>query len=119
MAGAESTVRVKVCDGVRAHPVGGVDGDRVGAGCSEAAGVPAIVAVPSPLSVKVTPEGRSPVADSAAVGNPVEVTVKLPDVPVTNVAADAEVMSGAASTVRVKVWEASGLTPLVASMVIG
>ena len=31
----------------------------------------------------------------------------------------AEVMAGAASTVRVKAWVAFGLTPLLAVMVIG
>jgi len=81
-------------------------------------GVPEIVAVPSPLSAKVTPGGRLPLADRAAVGNPVEVTVKLPAVPVTKVTPGAEVITGDAFTVRVKDWDASGATPLVASMVM-
>jgi hypothetical protein len=38
--------------------------------------VPVMVAVPFPLSVKVTPEGRVPVSVSAGVGEPVVVTVK-------------------------------------------
>ena len=38
------------------------------------------MAVPSPLSVKVTPEGRAPDSDRAAVGRPV-VTVKVPALP--------------------------------------
>ena len=46
-----------------------------------AAGVPASVAVPSPLSTKVTPVGRAPVSLSAGVGNPVVVTVNVPSVP--------------------------------------
>jgi hypothetical protein len=40
-------------------------------------GVPAIVAVPSPLSVKVTPGGKPPVLVRVGVGLPVAVTVKL------------------------------------------
>ena len=43
-----------------------------------AAGVPARVAVPSPLSTKVTPAGSAPVSVSAGVGNPVVVTVNVP-----------------------------------------
>ena len=48
---------------------------------------------------------------------PVEVTVKLPACPSVNVVLSAEVMVGATSTVRVKVWLASGLTPFEAVMV--
>src|ERR1022692_3637779 len=84
-----------------------------------AAGEPARVAVPSPLSVKVTPLGRLPDSDSAAVGVPVEVTVKVPDDPSVKVVLSPEVMAGGPSTVRVKDWLASGLTPLEAVMVIG
>ena len=47
------------------------------------------------------------------------VTVKVPAVPSVKVVVVAEVMAGAASTVRVKVWVASGPTPLEAVMVIG
>ena len=35
------------------------------------AGVPEIVPVPSPLSLKATPDGRAPVSLSAALGSPV------------------------------------------------
>ena len=49
-----------------------------------AAGVPARVAVPSPLSTKVTPVGSAPVSLSAAVGVPVVVTVNVPALPVAN-----------------------------------
>ena len=60
-----------------------------------AAGVPARVAVPSPLSVKVTPAGRVPVSDRVAVGNEAPVvTVKVPAVPAVKVAAAALVMAG-------------------------
>ena len=60
-----------------------------------AAGVPARVAVPSPLSTKVTPVGNAPVSVSAAVGNPVVVTVNVPGVPVVNVVLSALVIAGA------------------------
>ena len=79
-------------------------------------GVPAREAVPSPLSVKVTPAGRSPVSDSVAVGTPVETTVKLPAEPSVNVVELPLVMVGATSTVKVKVWVAFGLMPLEAPM---
>ena len=52
-----------------------------------AAGVPERVAVPLPLSTKVTPVGSAPVSLSAEVGNPVVVTVNVPAVPVVNVVA--------------------------------
>src|SRR5579872_33770 len=42
---------------------------------------------------------------------------KLPGVPTVKVADDADVMLGASSTVRVKLWVPSGETPLEASMV--
>ena len=65
-----------------------------------AAGVPASVAVPSPLSTKVTPAGSAPVSLSAEVGNPVVVTVNVPDVPVVNVVLSALVIAGAWSADR-------------------
>ena len=43
-----------------------------------AAGVPEIVAVPSPLSVHVSPGGSAPGTDNMHVGHPVTVTVKVP-----------------------------------------
>ena len=82
-----------------------------------AAGVPVIVAVPSGLSVKVTPLGRvaSP-SLSEGVGAPVVVTVKLPKVPAVKMVSSSLVIVGAAglSTVRVKSWVASAETPLLA-----
>ena len=84
-----------------------------------AAGVPERVPVPSPLSVKVTPPGRAPVSERAAVGKPVDVTVKLPAVPVAKVVLTPEVIAAAWSTVSVKDCEASGAIPLVAVIVIG
>jgi len=58
-------------------------------------GVPLRVAVPFPLSVKVTPLGRVPDSLSAGVGDPVVVTVKLPAVPTVNVVLFALVIAGA------------------------
>ena len=81
--------------------------------------MPESVAVPLPLSAKVTPEGSRPDSANPAVGLPVEVTVKVPGEPWVKVVLAAEVMAGAASTVRVKFWLALGLTPLLAPMVIG
>ena len=47
---------------------------------------PAIVAVPSPLSVKVTPCGSAPlVIASVGIGNPLVVTVNVPAVLFVNV----------------------------------
>ena len=61
-----------------------------------AAGVPARVAVPSPLSVNVTPDGRVPaVTEKAGLGTPVEVTVKVPAWPAVKLVAAALVIAGA------------------------
>ena len=88
-----------------------------------AGGVPARVAVPFPLSLNVTPEGSAGLlaADSDAAGLPVVVTENVPAVPTAKLPL-ALVMTGAASaasTVSVKLWLASGLTPLDALIVIG
>jgi len=85
-----------------------------------AAGLPANVAVPFSLSVKVTPLG-SVAPPSVSAGDagkewPV-VTVNEPLLPTVNVAASALVIEGASSTVRVKLCVASGVTPLAAVMV--
>ena len=103
--------------GVRADPVGGADGEVVDSRWCPVAGVPARVAVPSPLSLKVTPVGRAPDSESDGGRQAVEVTVKVPALPSVKVVWSAEVMVGGPSTTRVKDWVASGLTPLVASMV--
>src|SRR5262249_25346289 len=59
------------------------------------AGVPASVAVPLPLSVNVTPDGRMPPASSSVgAGVPAVSTVNVPGVPTTNVAAFALVKVG-------------------------
>src|SRR5580698_6744786 len=117
-AGAWSTVSVKLCDALGLTPLLAVN--VIGYTPPEApAGVPEIVAVPSPLLAKVTPEGSAPLSETDAVGKPVEVTVKEPEVPVVNVVLEPEVMAGAWSTVSVKFCEAFGLTPLFAVIVIG
>ena len=84
-----------------------------------AAGVPAIVAVPSPLSVNVTPDGSVSGAGKMHVGYPVVVTVKVPAWPTAKLAAAALVIWHASSTVRVNDTWAAGLTPFVAVIVIG
>jgi hypothetical protein len=84
-----------------------------------AAGVPASVAVPLPLSVNVTPLGSAPVSDSVAVGLAVEVTLNVPAEPTVNVVAAADVIAGAEFTVSVNDWFAGEPTPFVAVMVIG
>ena len=68
------------------------------------AGIPARVPVPFPLSVKDTPLGSvAPPSLMAGVGVPVVVTVNDPAAPTVNVAALALVITGAVSTVNVKV----------------
>ncbi len=85
-----------------------------------APGVPASVAVPLPLLVKVTPVGRAPVwVIVAAVGVPVVVTVKVPALPTVKVVALALVNAAPALTVRVKLCVALAPTPLAAVMVSG
>ena len=79
-------------------------------------GVPATVAVPSPLSVKVTPVGRAPASLSAGAGYAVVVTVNVPGVPAVNVIASPLVMAVPWLTVSVKSCVAAVPTPLVASI---
>jgi hypothetical protein len=62
-----------------------------------------MVAVPLPLSVKVTPVGNDPVICSAGVGLPVAVTVKLPFTFTINVVLFALVICGGVFTVIVTV----------------
>ena len=85
-----------------------------------AAGVPDNVAVPFPLSLKVTPLGSAPVSVSDGVGVPVVVTVNVPAVPTANVVLLALVITGAAFaafTVSVKAWVVDVPTPLLAANV--
>ncbi len=95
-----------------------VDGDRVGAPVP-AAGVPDRLAVPLAWAVKVTPGGSEPDWLRTGAGKPVVVTVKVLDEPWSKVAAPAEVMPGAASTVRVNDCVAVVPIPLAASTVMG
>ena len=116
MAGAACTVRVK--DWVASDPTP-LEASMLSGNTPPAVGVPARVAVPFPLSVKVTPAGSAPVSVRAASGVPVEDTVKVPAVPLVKVLAAAEVMAGGPSTVRVKDWVALAPTPLAAVTVMG
>ena len=78
------TVRVKVW--VASEPTPFVAVIVTGYGPPElAAGVPESVAVPSPLSVNMTPDGSAPVSDNPHVGVPVDVTVKVPAWPAVKV----------------------------------
>ncbi len=84
------------------------------------AGVPARVAVPLPLSVKVTPLGSAPDLVTVGGGTPLVVTVKLLALPTVKVALFGLVMVGAPElTVSVKLCDAFGRTPLAAVMVNG
>ena len=67
------------------------------------AGVPASLAVPLPLSAKVTPDGSDPDSVRPIGVLPVVVTVKVPAVPTVKVAVLAEVMAGGVLTIRLKV----------------
>jgi hypothetical protein len=82
-------------------------------------GVPERVAVPLPLSTKLTPIGSEPVSDTAAVGKPDVVTSKLLETPSAKVVPADDVTAGAWSTTRVKDWLPLGLTPFAALTVIG
>ena len=79
-----------------------------------AAGVPPRVAVPSPLSTNVTPDGNAPDSDNDGFGRPVQVTVNDPADPTVNDTDAALVIAGAVVTVRVNAWMASDPTPLCA-----
>ena len=73
-----------------------------------AAGVPASVAVPSPLSVNVTPEGSVPVSVTVVRAAGLVVTVNVPAVPTVKVVWSALVIAGASVTVSVKAAASSG-----------
>lgn len=81
-------------------------------------GVPAMVAVPLPLLVNVTPEGSDPKSDRVGVGEPVVVTEKEKAVPAFTVSDEALVKAGAWPTVKVKLCFAVP-DALVAEKVIG
>ena len=81
------------------------------------AGVPAIVAVPSPLSVNPTPEGRSPVDARAGAGVPVVVTVKEPTCPTEKVVLLALVTAGGCPMTAVMTTSAASLAVLTLTAV--
>jgi hypothetical protein len=83
-----------------------------------AAGVPLRVAVPFPLSTKVTPAGSAPVSLSDGVGVPEVVTANVPAAPTVKVALFTLVNTGARFTVSVKLCGVVA-TAFVAWMVIG
>src|SRR5579862_5216871 len=79
--------------------------------------VPERVAVPFPLSVKVTPKGKKPVSVKAGIGSPEVVTVNVPGEPTVKVVAGELVKLKALLTAKVKVWMAFVLLPLFAQIV--
>ena len=83
------------------------------------AGVPARLAVPSPLSTNVTPVGSGPVSVNEGTGNPSVVTRKEPGVCSVKVVPLPEVMAGPRLIAKVKFCVALVPTPLAATKVIG
>jgi hypothetical protein len=114
-AGAVLTVNVNVCVALEPTPLLAV---MVMGKVPWAEAVPLSVAVPLPLSTKVTPAGSAPVSVRAGFGKPVVVTVKLPGALTEKEVALALVIAGAWFTVSVKVCVASLPNPLCALMVI-
>ncbi len=66
--------------------------------------VPDSVAVPLPLSTKLTPTGGLLVMESAGAGYPVVTTEKLKAAPAVSVTVAPLVKLGAWSTVRMNAW---------------
>ena len=105
--GFEATRRGREADDGEGEGLGGVRTDTVLGGdpkrvrAAGRAGVPESAAVPSPLSLNLTPRGSAPVSDKAGVGTPVDVTVKVPAWPTVKVVPAALVIPGAWLTVRV------------------
>ena len=117
--GASSTVSVKVCVALVSTPLLAVM-VKVYVPPVVAAGTPLSVAVPLPLSVKVTLLGNAALPSlRLGLGKPLVVTVKAPALPTVNVVALALVIDGASSTVSVKVCvEEAELSLLAAVMVM-
>src|ERR1035438_9235318 len=85
-----------------------------------ASGLPEIVAVPSWLSVRVSPGGKEPVVmPMVGAGNPVVVTLKLYGVPTVPAGGAALDTDGAEPTFTVIVCWAFGVTPFAAVTTIG
>jgi hypothetical protein len=62
---------------------------------AEPAGVPEIVAVPSPSSANFTPEGNRPLLVIMGAGSPVAVTIKVNGTPNATVSAEPLAKAGA------------------------
>jgi hypothetical protein len=73
----------------------------------------------NPPPENVTPAGSVPVSLKVGEGIPVAVAVKDPAAPTVNVVLGPLVMAGAWLTVNVKFCVASGVTPLLAVMMMG
>jgi hypothetical protein len=111
IAGAWSTVSEKLWVALGVTPLLAV---------KEIEKLPDCVGVPdSTPPENVTPVGRVPDSLIVGVGKPMAVTVNVPRFPVTKVVLFALVMPGAWFTVRVKLFVALGVTPLLALKVIG
>jgi len=85
--------------------------------------VPPVPVAGVPLNTPVEvlndrPLGSVPDSLNVGVGKPVVVTVKFPGVPTRNVVLFALVKAGGVTSMSVKLWVASGLTPLEAVNVI-
>ena len=117
-AGGPTTVRVKdwMASGLTPFLAAIVNGY---APPEPGAGAPDSVAVPSPLSLNLTPRGSAPVSDKPGVGTPVDLTVKAQALRTVHVVWSALVIPGAWLTVRAKVWVAAGLTPFLAVILNG
>jgi hypothetical protein len=114
MAGAWSTVRVKLCEAlpelfVALKVIGYVPP-------VPAPGVPLRMFV---VVLNVTPAGSVPVSVKDGAGVPVATTVNVPPVPTVKVVLLALVITGAVFTVSVKVWLACVPTPLLAVKLMG
>src|ERR1700712_412314 len=119
MVGFLVTVSVKDCVASVLAPLLAV---MVIVNAPDAVGVPAMVAVPFPLSVNVTPVGSEPVLVIVVLaGKPgVVVTVKVPAVPSRKVGWSALVITGdalAGDTVSVNAWslEPAALVAVIVS----
>ena len=80
--------------------------------------MPAIVAVPSRLSLNVTPLGREPFSLSVGSGKPVVVTVNVPAVPFVNVVPFALVIAAPVAIATVGSLPASGSAVVYATFAV-
>jgi hypothetical protein len=95
IAGAWPTVSVKTCVAFGSTPLLAVIVSKYEPPLA-APGVPLRVAVPLPLSVKVTPVGSAPFSVTVpTTGDPLIVTVNVPALPTVNVAVLPLVIAGA------------------------